>query len=101
MAMYAARKRSPVSHQGIEHIQGLWREAMAKARRIYIIGARVLPADGHIWDSLVAAEAPIFYVGREPDTFRDWAHGASARSTGVLAETFAEALPVLRKVIGR
>jgi hypothetical protein len=58
-----------------------------------VIGLRVHPVDLHIWEPLASTSVPTFYVGREPDDFRDWAKSTGRKKAFVLAPTLQEALP--------
>jgi len=77
--------------------QTAFREEIGQAKRIIIIGLRVNAADAHIWEPLAKTRSRIDYVGLKADSavFEDWARGQRGKR-GVLANSFAEALPMLR-----
>ncbi len=63
----------------VEYQQELWRKAVKRAGRIYIIGAAVYAHDRHIWDVLATAKGQLRYVGPDPKPFLEWARAGVAR----------------------
>jgi len=60
----------------IEAHQSLWREWMADASRLVVIGARLAEADNHIWGAIAAAMRrgiEVCYIsGRSAEDFGEW-----------------------------
>lgn len=79
-----------------------FRKEIQQAKRIIVIGLRVNPADAHIWEPLAQAKARIDYVGLKPDAaaFEDWSRGQRGQRA-VMANSFGEALPMLRVAFQR
>jgi hypothetical protein len=77
-----------------------WRAELRRARYVYVIGLRVNEADGHIWKPLRSTKAVLAYVGRDHANFTEWSKTRRKRSY-VLAESFAEAMPLLEQKLMR
>lgn len=77
--------------------QSAFRNEIAQTKRVIIVGLRVNPADAHIWEPLARLRARIDYVGLKQDAaeFEDWSRGQPGQRV-VLANSFGEALPMLR-----
>jgi hypothetical protein len=93
LALYSPSKRVLFGADHVLEQQRAWIASVSTATRIYVIGMRVHPVDEHIWGTLSKAKVPVYYVGREPDMFREWASSVKLRSGKVLATSFDEALP--------
>ena len=93
LAMYSPAKPIPYCQGFVEKQQKEWLIALDHAARIYVVGLRVHLVDEHIWGPLAKAKAPIYYVGREPDTFMQWAKDNGRKGASVLAKSFVEAFP--------
>lgn len=100
LAMYAPSKRVLYCREFVSAQQDAWAAATRTASRMFVIGLRVHPVDAHIWGALAASPAPLYYVGLEPEEFRQWASRNGRRKAFVLARTFAEALPAVASKIG-
>ncbi|WP_428312001.1 hypothetical protein [Hydrocarboniphaga sp.] len=95
LAMYHSKKRVLYSSAFVKAQQDLFLASIKSASRIYLIGLRVHAIDEHIWQPLGQAKSPLFYVGREPVEFRNWAKDNSRKNAFVIAHSFAEALPII------
>ena len=100
IAMYSPVKRVLYCRGFVQAQQDAWQRSLKEASRIFTLGLRVHPVDKHIWGPLASANAPFFYVGREPDVFLEWAASEQRRNTFVLAQTFQEALPQIARQLG-
>jgi hypothetical protein len=56
LGLYMAGKRVMWCRSFVEHQQELWRRAVERAGRIYVIGAAIYDHDSHIWDVLANAK---------------------------------------------
>jgi hypothetical protein len=103
LAMYSPSKRILFCKRFIESQREAWLRAVSSTARIYVIGLRVHVVDEHIWGPLAKATAPIYYVGREPDEFSDWARSVKKdrRSARPLADSFEAAIPRIATHLGR
>lgn len=92
IAMYSPTKRVLFARSFVEAQQASWQKALSNTARVFLIGLRVHTVDEHIWGPLAESSAPIFYVGKEPDAFLNWANRNRLGRSYVLAETFEDAL---------
>ena len=101
IALYAPSKRLLYLQSFIERQRRDWLQAAARASAIFIIGVRVHAVDDHVWGPIAHANAPVYYVGRDTDSFRDWAASARGGKRGsfVLADSFEAAIPGLMRRI--
>ena len=99
IAVYSPGKKVLFCPSFVARQQEQWREEVAGARRIYVIGMRVLPSDNHIWNVLAQSRARLYYVGMEPNEFLAWAETAQRRDVFAIAQTFADALPILTRQV--
>jgi hypothetical protein len=97
LAMYAPSKRVLFCRGFIQTQREAWLKALKEVSRIYVIGLRVHTVDEHIWAPLAQSDAPLHYVGREPDDFLDWARANSRSKVYVMASSFADAIPPIAK----
>ena len=81
----------------VEHQQEIWRKAVMRAGRIYVIGAGVYAHDDHIWDVLADAKGQLRYIDPNPEPFLKWSEKRERKSARVIPGDFEEALPMLRK----
>ena len=72
MAMIAPGKPIQVGPEMIEQTQAYWRDAVAAAPSIVIIGVRPHSPDEHIWGPIAQAAGALYFVG-DLSAFADWA----------------------------
>ena len=97
IAIYAPGKRVLVNEYVIQHDRQVWKQLAGAARRIFVIGVSVNPADEHIWNTFASCrQADLFYVGHEPEVFLRWAADNQRRCAYVLATDFSEAIPLIQ-----
>jgi len=94
--MYHPSKRVLYCRSFVQHQQAAYLSSVKSASRIYVIGLRVHAVDEHIWQPLASVRTPLFYVGREPGHFTDWAKQNNRKSAFSIAASFAEALPTIQ-----
>jgi hypothetical protein len=97
LAMYAPAKRVLFCPGFIQAQREAWLKALKEVSRIYVIGLRVHTVDEHIWAPLARADAPIHYVGGEPDEFLEWAQANSRSKAYFVASSFADAIQHIAK----
>lgn len=97
MSHYAPGKRVTVCPGFVREQQHHWNEAVRGASQIFIMGVRVLPHDGHIWDLLLGASAEIVYFGLANDypEFRQWKKHRRSGDTHFIEADFARAVGLL------
>lgn len=95
LAMYSPAKQVLFCREFVEAQLQAWKTALSYVSRIYVIGLRVHTVDDHIWGELAKAKAPIYYVGREPEQFLEWARSVGHRSNFVLTDSFKAAIPMI------
>lgn len=100
IAMYSPSKRVLFCKGFVESQQAAWRDSLAKAARVYIIGMRVHEVDSHIWGVIAKVKVPVYYVGREPDEFSAWARHTKLHDGRILATSFADAIGQIAKQHG-
>lgn len=97
LAMYSPDKRVLYCKEFVEQQQAAWRDAVAKASSLYIIGLKVHAVDDHIWGILAKSECTKYYIGGEPEEFLEWAKNAGAKNCYTMAARFDEALPTIAR----
>ncbi len=101
MALYAEGKAVLYCAQFVTQVQADWREAVKRAKRIYLIGVRPYPADTHVWGPLARKGPPIWYVGPSGADFLDWAKGEGRRNAHHLSDDFGQSLPQIFRMLSR
>jgi hypothetical protein len=97
IAIYSPSKRVLYNPDFVKKQQEAWQQSVAAAARVYIIGMRVHDVDAHIWGVIDKVKVPVYYVGREPQEFQEWAESVGLQTGQVLAESFEEALPLIAR----
>lgn len=93
-AMCLYMKEKPIQAGGavIAAMQQSWRDAIAQAGKVVIIGVRPNPHDVHLWDAIADTPATVCYVG-DAATFTEWSSKhRGGRRTEVLGDRFHSAL---------
>lgn len=93
LAMYHPSKRVLFCSDFVNAQQEAFQSAIRSASRIYIIGLRVHLVDVHIWKPLAASKGRVYYVGREPGEFLNWANANNRKTAFDLGSSFDQALP--------
>lgn len=105
IACYMRGKPIPFGQKCVRPQVAAFQREVGRAQKIFIVGVRVAPEDDHIWgsDALATARAPISYVGFPSDEadLMAWSQGHGRPKDRVIAQTFREALPILKAGIRR
>lgn len=96
LALYHPSKRVLYCRSFVRQQQASYLSSVKSASRIYVVGLRVHTVDAHIWQPLASVNTPLFYVGREPGDFTEWARQNKRKSAFSVTASFAEALPTIR-----
>ncbi|RZA33178.1 MAG: hypothetical protein EOP92_22250 [Lysobacteraceae bacterium] len=62
MSVYALGKRTPYNGDTVIHQRDLWSRLVLRAKRIVIVGVKLVEEDEHIWAPLAANRGAIMYV---------------------------------------
>lgn len=75
MSYFEPGKRTTSGHSFIVGQRERWKQSVASAESVAVVGARVRPHDAHIWDPLAGTPAHITYCGGPTgaEEFRAWA----------------------------
>jgi len=98
MALYSEGKEVLFCPDFVTRQQRCFAQLASCVRNIFVVGLRVNERDAHIWSTLAASPASLWYVSPEQDLFRDWAYRNSRPRATCLARTFEEGLPRLLEV---
>ena len=99
IALYAKGKSVLHCPSFVKHQQEFFKIEIYRASKIFIIGLRVNHQDHHIWVPLSNAKGKLFYIGREPNEFRQWLRSVNKKNGYILADTFEESLPLIKRRI--
>jgi hypothetical protein len=97
LGMYLRGKHVLWCPSFVERQQQEWRRVVERAGRIYVIGAAVYDHDTHIWDALASARGQLRYVDPYPSRFLEWCESRGRKNASVIAGSFEEALPIIRR----
>lgn len=103
LAMYAPGKAVKISPDYVERQQDLWRGAVRRASRIFVVGVRVHNADVHIWGELARAHAPLTYFGCEWDRrpYEQWTAENRKANSYFIQARFDECIEFIGRQLGR
>jgi len=76
----------------IETIRSQWAEWALNAETVVIIGARPIPAEGHVWKPVLDSIGKVFYVGGASTGLEQLKEKLGSRIQ-VVGVRFREALP--------
>jgi hypothetical protein len=102
IAIYAEGKKIKVSPDFINDQQKQWVEIVRNARRVCIIGTRIYPPDAHIWDTLAASKADIYYYGAvESDRieFEEWKDKVHRKNIYFVNADFKKSVGLVAKIM--
>jgi hypothetical protein len=94
MSLYEPRKHSPVNPSLFEMVRTAWQGNALAADVILTVGARPVFEDHHIWDAVISASSPVWFVGGQDAVFQELRSRMGGRLVPI-ADTFDAALPVL------
>ncbi len=104
MAMYAEGKRVKVCPDYVDKQQAMWMEVVAKAKRAFVVGVRLNPADTHIWGELEKSSASVTYFGVDDysrQSFAEWKSSTGKRNAFFVQCNFMECVSVIQSRIGK
>ena len=93
LALYEKGKDTLFCPTFVRQQQAEYKDTVAQASRIFVIGARVNEEDEHIWLPLAQARAPLYYVGPDTRELLPWAAKYRRRSVSHFARSFEDAVP--------
>jgi hypothetical protein len=101
MSVYAPGKEVRVSPYYVAQQQQRWKEALAQASHVFIVGTRVHKVDQHIWEPLASSSAQIHYFGLESDRneFEEWKASARVRDARFVCSTFDQSVLQMRSIM--
>lgn len=102
MAIYSIGKTVKVCPNWVKQQQDEWRNSVGKAKNIFIVGVRVMPADQHIWGLLAECAGNVIYYGvTEQDSveFGQWMKDSGKKNARFIRATFSESVIWMRKTL--
>jgi len=96
MSMYSKTKHSPVGRSFLQQTRDQWRQWVATCSAICCIGARPVLWDEHVWDPIIASDAPCWFVGGRDPAYEELSSRLGSRLHFV-APTFKEAVPMIER----
>ena len=101
MCLFMPGKPVQVSAGSISAIQQAWRNAVAAATTVAVIGVHPNPEDTHLWSVLSVFDGELCYVG-DAVAFGRWAKAErGGRKCAILGETFAGAYDAIIQQVTR
>lgn len=100
--MYAEGKKKKVCPAYVNAQQKQWTAAVLSARKVGIIGTRIYSLDDHVWGTLAASRADIYYYGvTENDRmeFDEWKANAGRKNIYFVKANFGDAVALVAKVM--
>lgn len=98
MSLYSPDKHSPVSPTTVEAVREGWAEACASMTAIVTIGTRPVLEDNHVWDPVIAASVPVWFVGGKDSAYEQFRGTIGDRAVHV-ASTFKDAICELQRLL--
>lgn len=90
MCLYMKDKPLQVAQTAVQELQQRWREQVASADVIAVVGVNPNPGDVHLWQALAQTQARLVYIGNQK-TFETWStENHKQKSTRFLASRFDE-----------
>jgi hypothetical protein len=102
IAMYAEGKKKKVCPSYVNEQQKQWAAAVQGARKVGVIGTRIYSPDEHIWDTLSATRADVYYYGvsdNDRAEFEEWKAKSGRKNIYFVKANFAEAVDLVAKVM--
>lgn len=102
IAMYAEGKKKKVCPAYVDEQQRQWTSAVLGARKVCIIGTRIYSFDNHVWGTLAASRADIYYYGvseNDRTEFDEWKANAGRKNIYFVKANFDEAVALVAKAI--
>jgi hypothetical protein len=99
MSMFTETKHTPVNSPSVVEMRDDWRKWVEDAQVIVIVGAQPYFVDEHIWDPILASDAPALYIGGKQAAFGLFAARLGSRLEH-LGHRFGECLKPLLERLG-
>lgn len=99
IAVYAPRKRVLVEPSFVDQQLRQWQAAIKAADRIFVIGLGVNEQDEHVWGPLRKSRGWLYYVSPQSTPFENWVAKTGRKKASTLAETFADSVPLIKRVM--
>lgn len=71
MCLYMKDKPLQVAETPVRQIQQRWREQVASAEIVALVGVNPNPGDVHLWEALAQTQARLVYIGNQK-SFEEW-----------------------------
>jgi hypothetical protein len=96
MSLFMKDKPVQAGPSWIKAIQAGWRDAVAQAEKVAIVGVRPNPMDEHLWEAVAATAAEVLFIGDEA-AITGWAsqYRRTAGPTRILGARFDQAIDEL------
>jgi hypothetical protein len=93
MCLYMPGKPVQISPGTVTAQQEAWRDQVASAESVVLVGVAPNAGDAHLWDALAGTKARLLYVSPDTTPFEAWSKShRPGRPTEALASTFADAI---------
>jgi hypothetical protein len=99
MSLFAPGKPNVVAPGLVGHIRDAWSALVGRAKVLVVIGVAPFLADQHVWEPVMASNAPVWYVGREGGDFEGFTKELGARFTQVGADFGAATDSIVRRLL--
>jgi hypothetical protein len=99
LAMYARGKKVWFSDRFVHNQHQQWVKALSTASRIVIIGVHLNTDDEHIWEPLRESRGRLLYAGPEGPDVLSWARMKGRDKAFHIANSFAEAVSLLPRLL--
>lgn len=98
IAMFAQGKSVRVSPEFVDQQYSMWKTAVEKASKIYVIGVRVHEVDEHIWSVFGKSKAWFTYFGFNADKpeFNDWKNRHNKKNAYFYRNDFKSSVGIIR-----
>lgn len=99
MSVYAAGKRTPYNGGWTLNQRRMWGNIVRDARRVVVIGVKLVEADTHLWVPLAANQGAVMYINPsadDQDSFRDWSRRERHHAPlEIVSDGFLGAVPIV------
>lgn len=101
MSVYAAGKQTPFNSRLVEEQRQIWGEQVRSAKRVVIIGVKLVEHDAHLWEPLAANRGAVMYVNTsadDRDAFANWSRRVRGHAPlECVQERFLDAIPLVMR----
>lgn len=98
IAMFAEGKSVRVSPEFVDQQYSMWKSAVEKASKIFVIGVRVHEVDEHIWNVFGQSKAWFAYFGFNGDKpeFNDWKNRHNKKNAYFYENDFKSSVEIIK-----